>query len=177
MVRSMIRKYFKPFAFLRLFKNLPSAFPSSEVTACHRSHALGNRAYTLIELMIVIVIIGILAGIAIAAFNYYVKRAYDVTIKHDLKEFATAEENYLIAHDRYIGQAGDYIQGGNPVTGTLVSSDFPYRPSEGVKISIISGDGSDPQGATAFIAQGDHDKSTKRYAHNFKTGQMTAEEK
>jgi Tfp pilus assembly protein PilE len=123
----------------------------------------------MVELIITLLIIGILAAIAIGAFQYYISRAYNITVKHDLKSFADAQEVYLSNHNIYHGRAGDYIAGGNPPSGSLVSAEFNFRPSEGVKIEIIGhGD--------AFTAQASHKSATKKYKYNFATGQITEED-
>lgn len=136
-----------------------------------------TKAFTLVEMMVVIAIVGILAGIAIGGFQLYIKKAYNVTVKHDLKSFVGAQENYYAGHDRYNGSSGDYIQGGNPATGSLVSAEFGFKPSDGVKIEIISGNGANPQGPPAFTARADHEKATKRYTYDFSTSRMIEEDK
>jgi prepilin-type N-terminal cleavage/methylation domain-containing protein len=137
----------------------------------------GNRAFTLLEMVVVIAIIGILASIAISGFHYYMNKAYTVTVKHDLRNFVTAQEEYFAGNNRYLGATGDYIQGGNPVTGSLSSPEFKLYPADGVKIEITAGDGANPQGPPAFTAKADHVKATKRYYFNFVTAQMTEEDK
>lgn len=52
-----------------------------------------NRGFTLIEMMIVIVIISILAGIALPAYSNYIKRANASTAAADLSTLSTAIEN------------------------------------------------------------------------------------
>lgn len=136
-----------------------------------------KRAYTLVEVLVVLIVIGSLATIAISKFNYYVKKAYNITAKHDLQNFVTTQNDYNLNYNRYKGQVGDYIRGGNPISGTLVSPDFPCCPSEGVTIRIISGNRNNPDDAAAMIAQADHEKADKRYTYNFETGQMIEEEK
>ena len=56
---------------------------------------LSRRGFTLIELLIVVVIIGILAGIAIPKFANTKKEAYIAQMKSDLRNLATAEEAYM----------------------------------------------------------------------------------
>jgi type IV pilus assembly protein PilA len=57
--------------------------------------------FTLVELLIVVVIIGILAMIAIPRFADTKGKAYATTIKSDLRNLATAEEAYLFDHATY----------------------------------------------------------------------------
>lgn len=54
-----------------------------------------NRtAFTLIEMLVVISLIGILAGVALVSFTSIQKQARDTTRKSDLKQYQTAFENY-----------------------------------------------------------------------------------
>lgn len=52
-----------------------------------------NRGFTIVELLIVIVVIGILAAIVIVAYNGIQNKAYDTTAKNDLAVFKKKVEN------------------------------------------------------------------------------------
>jgi type IV pilus assembly protein PilA len=54
------------------------------------------RGFTLIELIVVILVLGILSAIAIARFVSLKERAYEATMKADLRNFAIYEQNYLM---------------------------------------------------------------------------------
>ena len=56
---------------------------------------MNRRGFTLIELLIVVVIIGILAAIAIPKFANTKEKAYIASMKSDLRNILTAQENYF----------------------------------------------------------------------------------
>lgn len=60
-----------------------------------------DSGFTLIELLTVIVIIGALAVIALPKFVNTRERAYLAAMKSDLRNLATAEENYFSEHMNY----------------------------------------------------------------------------
>src|SRR6201982_2230668 len=65
---------------------------------------MNRKGFTLIELMIVVVIIGILAGIAIPKFANTKEKAYIASMKTDLRNLVTAEEAYFADSIAYTEQ-------------------------------------------------------------------------
>jgi prepilin-type N-terminal cleavage/methylation domain-containing protein len=135
----------------------------------HLSRAAGQGGFTLVELMMVCIIISILAGIGIAAFNVFMERAYIVTMKHDLQTFVKAQEAYTFEHGRYLGTAGDFIQWGNPPSGPLAVPSFPFSPSKGVRVEITSGDGQTYMGPPPFKATARYAGSNVYFEYDFST--------
>lgn len=80
----------------------------------------GQRGFTLVELLIVVVVIGILASIAIPKFTAVREKAFKAAMMSDLKNLASQQEVY---HNDFYTYAGT-------VTAALAI------PSEGVTISI-----------------------------------------
>jgi prepilin-type N-terminal cleavage/methylation domain-containing protein len=79
------------------------------------------RGFTLIELMMVVVIIGLLASVLIPRFANTRQKAFMATMKSDLRNLATAEENYFYDYTTYT---------------TSIGALGSYRPSTGVTITI-----------------------------------------
>ncbi|MHB8450092.1 MAG: prepilin-type N-terminal cleavage/methylation domain-containing protein [Mycobacteriales bacterium] len=84
-----------------------------------------DEGFSLVELLVVIIIIGILAGIAIAVFLAQRTQAYDASAVSDLRQVATYEESYLYYAGTYgplasLPSDGDVVRLSPGVTVTLV---------------------------------------------------------
>src|ERR1700712_2764925 len=79
-----------------------------------------QKGFTLIELMVVIIIIGILASIAIPQFLNQRKSAWDSETKSDLGNFAIAAASFNVDNK------GVYGTTTNPMTTTALTS-APYN--------------------------------------------------
>jgi prepilin-type N-terminal cleavage/methylation domain-containing protein len=84
-----------------------------------------KSGFTIIELLIVVVVIGILTAIAVPKFQQVKGRARAAAMKADIRNLATAQEVYLST---------------NQVYATSIAA-LGFTGSEGVVITIVSGTG------------------------------------
>jgi prepilin-type N-terminal cleavage/methylation domain-containing protein len=102
-----------------------------------------RKGFTLIEVLVVLVVLGILSGIAIARFVSTKEAAYVASMKADLRNFALYEQNYLI------DSQGSYFAGGGAAQG--------FVPTVGVTITATV----DPGPPPSWHALATHDKTNK----------------
>lgn len=83
---------------------------------------IARRGFTLIELIVVIVVIGIVAAIAIAKFVGAKEAAYIAGMKSDLSNFALYEQFYATDNDGNYFAGNGIAQGFNPTVDVKVTA-------------------------------------------------------
>jgi type IV pilus assembly protein PilA len=71
-----------------------------------------DEGFTLVELLVVIIIIGVLAAIAIPVFLSQREKGYDSAVKSDLRNAATAEQTVLTETGAYSNAMADLVDAG-----------------------------------------------------------------
>ena len=102
-----------------------------------------KKGFTLIELIIVILVLGILSAISIARFVSIKESAYIASMKADLRNFALYEQNYQM------DSQGSYFSGNGSAQG--------FTPTKGVTITATADAGPPP----SWHAIATHDKTAK----------------
>jgi prepilin-type N-terminal cleavage/methylation domain-containing protein len=84
-----------------------------------------KSGFTLIELLIVVVVIGILAAVAVPKFATLKGRTRAATIRADLRNLVTAQEEYLFTNGVYTSNVAL----------------LPFTTTEGVIVNIVEATG------------------------------------
>jgi prepilin-type N-terminal cleavage/methylation domain-containing protein len=102
-----------------------------------------RAGFTLIEVLVVLVVLGILSGIAIARYLDTKDAAYVASMKADLRNFALYEQNYLMDNQ------GTYFAGSGAAEG--------FASSPGVMVAATADAGPPP----SWHAVATHNKTAK----------------
>jgi prepilin-type N-terminal cleavage/methylation domain-containing protein len=91
----------------------------------------GERGFTLVEMMIVVVILGLLAGLAMVGYRKYIARARTAEAVAVLAEMSSKEQIYFLEFGAYLPlRADDNLTIDPPSPNEDASAFFPISPSD-----------------------------------------------
>ena len=92
--------------------NMSKGEGSASHPLSHNQAQNPDQGFTLLELMIVMVVIGLLAAIAIPAYTTNIKHAREAVLKSDLHTLRTAIDSYTVDKQKAPQSLDDLVQSG-----------------------------------------------------------------
>lgn len=97
-----------------------------------------NRAFTLVEIMIVVVIIGLLAAMAIPAFQKVRVASQDKAVLNNARQMVAAADQYYLENGATFANSSSLVGATNYVKAlnTVASETYPTGYTQGVTMTI-----------------------------------------
>jgi type IV pilus assembly protein PilA len=99
-----------------------------------------NKGFTLVEIMIVVVIIGLLAAMAIPAFQKVRSASQDKTVLNNARQLSAAADQYYLENGVSTVASVDLVGATNYVKAinTAAKESYPTNYTQGITVTIGS---------------------------------------
>jgi type IV pilus assembly protein PilA len=99
-----------------------------------------NKGFTLVEIMIVVVIIGLLAAMAIPAFQKVRASSQDKAVLNNMRQLGAAADQYFLENGTSTAAIADLVGSSNYIKAlnTVANETYPLTYTQGITITVTS---------------------------------------
>jgi len=99
-----------------------------------------SKGFTLVEIMIVVVIIGLLAAMAIPAFQKVRQASQDKAVSNNMRQLGAAADQYFLENGTSTAGIASLVGSSNYIKAlaTVANEAYPQTYTQGIAITVFS---------------------------------------
>jgi len=103
-------------------------------------HSNSSKGFTLVEIMIVVVIIGLLATMAIPAFQKVRQASQDKAVTNNMRQLGAAADQYFLENGTATAAITSLVGSSNYIKAlsTVANEAYPDTYTQGIAITVFS---------------------------------------